>query len=231
MKKNKTHDVTQRFVKAVETLINTDVVKNKSAMAKELDISPSKFTEIMKGRMRPGLELFKIISEKYNINPEWLLTGRGEMLKKGDEGEKMLQPAQPGEKGAIPLVRVTANAGHGNFDALILEKDVSALYKIPKFSHLNPDFLIEISGNSMSPKYYSGDLIAVKRLDNPEYIQWGRPHLIGTKDQGIMVKRIYPSNKTGYYLLKSDNPEYPPFEIPVDEINGIGLVVGVVRLE
>ncbi len=176
-----------------------------------------------------GIE--KFVSTFSDINPEWLLTGKGEMLKSGNIDEPVLHPAVAGQKDAIPLVDVRANAGYGSFDSLITEGDISSHYVVPKFSRLKPDFMIEITGNSMAPKYYSGDLIAVRKLESSEFIQWGRPHLIGTRNQGIMVKRLYPSDQDGHYKCKSDNPEYPPFDVPRDEITGIALVVGVIRLE
>ncbi len=176
----------------------------------------------------------KILEYFPDINPEWLLTGKGEMLKtakKEVEKEPVLHPAVSGQKDAIPLVDVRANAGYGSFDSLITEGDISSHYVVPKFSRLKPDFMIEITGNSMAPKYYSGDLVAVRKLESSEFIQWGRPHLIGTRNQGIMVKRLYPSDQDGHYKCKSDNPEYPPFDVPLDEITGIALIVGVIRLE
>ncbi len=174
--------------------------------------------------------LNKILQVYPEINPMWLLTGEGEMLRSGaDERPASMVPAPEGR--GIPLVQAQANAGHGNFDLAALAKDVKEHYVIPKFRHMNVDFLIEITGNSMAPKYYSGDIVAVRRLENPNYIQWNRPHLIGTRDQGLLVKRILPGNKKDHYTLKSDNPDYPPFEIPKSDITGIGLIVGVIRAE
>ena len=176
--------------------------------------------------------LKKIIDNSLDINPEWLLTGKGEMLKSDTKpDDPVLHPAVAGQKDAIPLVDVRANAGYGSFDSLITEGDISSHYVVPKFSRLKPDFMIEITGNSMAPKYYSGDLVAVRKLESSEFIQWGRPHLIGTRNQGIMVKRLYPSDQDRHYKCKSDNPEYPPFDVPLDEITGIALVVGVIRVE
>ncbi len=222
-----------------------NVSKIKKRILKYIDykgINKRKFyqlTNIANGTLdkSSGLSEFgieKFISTFDDINPEWLLTGKGSMIKsdaKQLKKEPVLHPANPGQKDAIPLVDVRANAGYGNFDSLITEGDISSHYVVPKFSRLKPDFMIEISGNSMAPKYYSGDLVAVHKLESSEFIQWGRPHLIGTRNQGIMVKRLYPSDQEGHYKCKSDNPEYPPFDVPLDEITGIALVVGVIRVE
>jgi hypothetical protein len=56
-------------------------------------------------------------------------------------------------------------------------------------------------------------------------------HGIATKYQGIMVKRIKEGKTEKFLKMISDNTSYDPFEIPVSEITGIAIVVGVVRLE
>ena len=203
---------------------------SKSKFSKITGIHPANFKGKGLKSEIGGDKLNKILSHFPEINPEWLITGEGEMLRSGaDERPASMVPAPEGR--GIPLVQAQANAGHGNFDLAALAKDVKEHYVIPKFRHMNVDFLIEITGNSMAPKYYSGDIVAVRRLENPNYIQWNRPHLIGTRDQGLLVKRILPGNKKDHYTLKSDNPDYPPFEIPKSDITGIGLIVGVIRAE
>ena len=83
----------------------------------------------------------------------------------------------------------------------------------------------------MYPKYNSGDVIACTIIKNSNFIQWNKTHLIATKEQGLIVKRLKKSEREGYLTAISDNKNYPPFDIPTDEIMGIALVVGVIRLE
>ena len=40
-----------------------------------------------------------------------------------------------------------------------------------------------------------------------------------------------PSKHEGCLTAISDNKDYPPFDIPIEEITGIALVVGSVSLE
>ncbi len=225
------NDVTKRFLDTYDYLKDKGIIKSKRDFVQKIGVSPSIFTEISKKRTNVGIKVIQKTLQSFpQLNPDWLITGEGEMLRSGaDERPASMVPAPEGR--GIPLVQAQANAGHGNFDLAALAKDVKEHYVIPKFRHMNVDFLIEITGNSMAPKYYSGDIVAVRRLENPNYIQWNRPHLIGTRDQGLLVKRILPGNKKDHYTLKSDNPDYPPFEIPKSDITGIGLIVGVIRAE
>ncbi len=131
----------------------------------------------------------------------------------------------------IPLVETNAVAGFGNANFAITEADVKAYYIVPKFRFCHIDFMIEISGSSMYPKYNSGDVVACTILHERSFIQWNKCHIISSREQGILCKRLRPSDKDGYLTAISDNPEYPPFDIPESDILGIALVVGVIRLE
>ncbi len=156
-------------------------------------------------------------------NAQWLITGNGSMLK-GEERE--VKAAVVG----IPLVSIKAVGGFGSADFAISQRDVKDTYIVPKFQHKQIDFMIEVEGSSMYPKYSSGDVVACRIIREPKFIQWNKTHVIATKEQGIIIKRIKEgSNKS--YLMISDNSDYPPFEVPKGEITGIALVVGVIRLE
>lgn len=131
----------------------------------------------------------------------------------------------------IPLVTQRAVAGFGNADFSIAEDDVKEYYVIPKFKYCHVDFMIEVSGLSMYPHFNSGDVIACSILRNTGFIQWNKCHVIATREQGILIKRLMPGEDKKHLRAISDNKEYPPFEIPVDEITGIAIVVGSVGLE
>lgn len=131
----------------------------------------------------------------------------------------------------IPLVTATAAAGFGNGHFSIAEEDVKEYYVIPKFRFCKVDFMIEVSGLSMYPHFNPGDVIACTILTDRKFLQWNKCHVIATREQGILVKRLMPSEQDGFLTVVSDNKEYPPFDIPLDEITGIALVVGSVSLE
>lgn len=44
-----------------------------------------------------------------------------------------------------------------------------------------------IKGDSMSPRYESGDEIACRKIDQARFVQWGKPHVLDTT-QGIIIK-------------------------------------------
>lgn len=107
-----------------------------------------------------GASKLDLILNKYpEINPEWLLTGKGEMLK----GEVRSTPAKNINKG-IPLLPFEVFAGVG-FDVEGVNFDViEERYEIPLFEGIKVDFMLPVRGSSMYPKYSSGDVVACRLI-------------------------------------------------------------------
>lgn len=131
---------------------------------------------------------------------------------------------------SIPLIPIDAVAGYGKGDVSVLSLDVHEHYVVPDFTN-KADYLIRISGNSMAPKYYNGDVVAVKKVNELNFVQWGKVYVIDT-DQGAICKRLNQSKIKGNVICVSDNDKnYPPFELPIKQMRSIGIVVGVIRVE
>lgn len=199
--------------------------KKDSEFAKHLGISSQVLTN-WKARNTYDAEL--IYTKCLEFNPEWLLTGKGDKLKKN----KDVVVAAPVHKGGFPLLPMEAFAGLG--DANITGVDFETIeerYVIPLFDGLKIDFMIAVRGSSMYPKYSSGDVVACRLISELLFIQWNKVYVLDSKSQGVIMKRVKKSQNPDYILCKSDNKEYDEFEIPRADIRNIALVVGVIRLE
>lgn len=213
-----------------------------TVFAKYIGVAPSTISSWL---ARDTYDYELLFAKCEEISPSWLLTGEGDMLKhttppkeqtKSRERAEMTQPIfsdnnAPDNAPRIPLVTQNAVAGFGNNNFAIQEADVKEYYVVPKFKYHQVDFMIEISGSSMYPKYNSGDVVACTILRDGAFIQWNKCHIVATREQGILCKRLMPSTSDDCLKMVSDNPNYPPFEVPKDDITGIALVVGVIRLE
>lgn len=158
----------------------------------------------------------------------------GKLISTNKSSEGMVEAFTETAKntpGAIPLVSEKAVGGFANEHFSIKERDVLAYYVIPKFRHLGVNFMIEVVGDSMIPKFYPGDIIACSIINHQRYIEWNKCHLIATQDRGLIIKRIMPCSDDEYLTAVSDNKDYPPFNIPKDEITGMARIVGVIHLE
>ena len=162
----------------------------------------------------------RISSACPELNLNWLFTGAGEMLntaRKEPEGH------------ALPLIPLEAFAGPGmpSYD----DQRIEDFYTVTEFKE--SDFLIRVKGDSMTPKYSGGDLVACKKIPMNEtyFLQWGRVYVIGTRSQGIMIKRVRPAEDPAWITCVSDNPKYAPFDVPKEDIVSIALVNGAISLE
>ena len=130
--------------------------------------------------------------------------------------------ATPDSK-TIRLLPFDAVAGHlsGN-----LNGDYSETIQLPQFLARGADFAIRVEGDSMTPRFQSGELLLAKKVDD-SFIQWGKCYVIATKHDCV-VKRLYPcKDDDNSVTCHSENTEsYPDYDILKEDITGIGIVVG-----
>ncbi len=76
------NDITIRFLAVYEHLKNVQRIKSKYGFAKKTNISNSSLTEIFNKRTNVGIKIIQNTVINFpEINSEWLLTGKGEMLE------------------------------------------------------------------------------------------------------------------------------------------------------
>lgn len=213
----------------IDTLIEHYSGGNKAKFAELIGTNPKNITA---WSARGTFDSELIYARCEGVSPEWLLTGEGPMLKKNraeekkEEASKALPATRPGE--GIPLLPISAMAGALTSDQTVLDYECEH-YVVPAFK--GADFLIPVKGSSMYPKYSSGDIVACKRVPmSGLFFQWNKVYVIDTT-QGPLIKRIKPGSSKDSVLIVSDNEKYDPFELPVDEIRAVALVIGVIRLE
>ena len=126
----------------------------------------------------------------------------------------------------IPLIPMEAIAGNGveNYQDLPVED----YYAVAEFARA--DFLIRVKGDSMTPKYKAGDLVACRNVERINFWQWHTVYVIATRSQGVLIKRV-EQGPEGFITCCSENAAYRPFQVPLDEITSVALVMGAITLE
>lgn len=173
----------------------------------------------------------RFIARFPQVSPSWLLTGNGDMIisQNTDMKNEELPVAHRTESNeGIPLIPINVMAGAFTGDLSVMEYECDR-YIIPSFK--GADFLIGVKGSSMYPRYNSGDIVACKRLSLQDlFFQWNKVYVLDT-DQGPLIKRIKPGTDKDHVTIVSDNKDYEPFELAIDHIYHVALVVGVIRVE
>ena len=213
--------ITDRLKKLIE-------VKGKSiaSMAKELGLPQKTFSNYFNLERSPSFETLEAILNTYqDISAEWLVLGKGNMMNSVDR--PIAHSVKVGEKG-IPLIPLSAMAGALTGEQNVMDYNCEH-YVVPAFK--GADFLIPVKGVSMFPHYQSGDIVACQRVPMGDlFFEWNQVYVLDTK-QGPLIKRVKPGNDKDHVLIVSDNEEYDPFELPVEAINAVARVIGVIRLE
>lgn len=194
-----------------------------SVFAKLIGVAPSTISSWLS---RDTMDYDLLFAKCEKLSSEWLLTGKGDMMKQDGRGNVAHQTDNPKE--GIPLIPFSAMAGALTGEQSVLEYECER-YVVPAFN--GADFLMPVKGNSMMPTYISGDIVACQRVPmSGLFFQWNKPYVLDTA-QGAIIKRIKPGSDNQHILIVSDNKEYDPFELPYEDIYAVALVIGIIRLE
>lgn len=204
-------------------------------VANYLGISRSYMSRIVSGDspLQPD-HLAKLVSNDKGWNTEFITDPLWADLEAGKKklaslGANAVRQDAGQDAKRLPLIPFDAVAGPG--DPVYEDEKVEDYYTVSEFKE--SDFLIRVKGDSMTPKFTGGDLLACKKIDMRDvyFFQWGRCYVILTRSQGAMVKRIQPSEMEGWIKCVSDNERYAPFDVPMDDIVSVALVNGSISLE
>ena len=201
------------------------------------------------GKGLSSLSIEKILLAYDDINPDWLLTGRGSMLKTKEAPSVTPTKEQPlsiskdtkkitvqqGKRErklskGIPLIPLEAVAGFPATDSEAAYLEDCERYTIPEFEAKGANFLIRVSGDSMMPLYNNGDIIACRKIRDILFVQWGGVYVLETS-QGVIVKYVdEPEKNDDCILCVSENPRFKPFQLPKSDIRSLSTIIGLVRL-
>lgn len=193
-----------------------------SQLAQAINKPSANLYDIQSGKLKGvSNKLADALIDRFpQYSKSWLLTGEGSMLKSETHVVEGIE---------LPLLPIDALAGAlTGIDVSVMEYECER-YIVPAFK--DAKYLVRVSGDSMIPRYMSGDIVTCKPVVMDKmWFQWGKTYVISTV-QGVLIKRIEPSKTEGCVLIRSYNPDYPPFDFPVSEINGVALVIGIIRTE
>lgn len=177
--------------------------------------------------------LAKILVTYTDLNIEWLLSEKGEMLKKGTFA---LEKAQKNELDIpyrtdmiqIPIVDISVAAGICGYDNPNYIEVVNTIELPSNMIRGNSTYYcIKIRGESMSPTLLDSSYIILRLLDRSEWCNLKDQYIYAISDREgrSYIKRIKNRfREHGFITCMSDNVDkanYPNFNLMEDEINNI----------
>ena len=222
--------------KMLEGLIRHYTKGNKAQFAKLLGVSAQTISAWI---ARNTFDAELIYAKCRCVDSSWLLTGEGAMLQETENNNaptpkhtvEIAHQVPHGSSEGIPLIPLDAVAGFPAESGGGVCLEDCERYVIPEFENKGANFLIRVSGDSMVPLYYSGDLLACRKITDIRFFQWGTVYVLETS-QGVLVKRVQESvDHADSILCVSENSSvHHPFLLPRDDIRSLSIIVGLVRL-
>ncbi|MCE8007133.1 XRE family transcriptional regulator [Aestuariivita sp.] len=227
---------------------------NQRDFAYQLGFSPGRVGSIESGASAPSRNFLERMSERYRVNADWLLYGRGEMLHDQGVGFAPANPTRPNIKPpdrAMPMggdfvsgdqafsfvrqFELRASAGPG---AVVESEDSNSQIAFTRkwllARGLAPDLcgLVHAKGTSMEPVIPDGALMLVAFNVMPPI----EPGIYVYRDgDDIYVKHLTVLEKDGFdrptkVLATSQDPSLPPVVLAPSDDNAFRILARVVSV-
>lgn len=166
-----------------------------------------------------SIEKIAVVCPELNI--DWLITGKGSMLKTAEE---------PQSEKKAPLTGNTikyypsVSGSMGGIEFLDNPDEFYTDIILPGFSECK--FAVNAYGDSMYPVIKSGQIVVMMPWTE-RFIDWGHIYMVVTKSGYRAIKYLKPSKQEGFITCESENKENnPAFEIEMEDIHRLYLVKG-----
>ncbi len=196
--------MTTAFSRRFQTIVDQLTQGNKKQFAELTGKSNSHIYKICRGASRPSMTYLENLYDEFRIDLNWLLTGetRSDHSAVG-VGQDLI---------FVPQFDVEASAGFGSIAQSEEVTNSFAFNKRWLASQLGvyseQVVFVSVKGDSMQPTLEDGDMILVDL--SHQQVHCEGIYLLQTED-GLMAKRL--KHKQGVIEVRSDNPEYPTWQI------------------
>jgi transcriptional regulator with XRE-family HTH domain len=202
-------------------IIRKQLGMSQTEFANDIGITQTSLSQIEGEKNGISYDVYKAIVGKFNVDPLWLMGGKGEMYISNDAKRK---------SGALPLVVQVSNDDEENI--VMVDRKAAAGYlqgqsdpdyiaKLPSFRL--PGFYgktfraFEITGDSMLPGIHPGDMLVGSYVEELAHIKKGNVYIVVLHDGSIVSKRVFPLGNN-VFELRSDNEAYEPYAVKAEDI-------------
>ncbi len=196
-------------------------------LAEKLNIKRSLIGAYEEGRAEPKLTTLVSIARLFDISLDSLIT-------EDHSNEMRLVPQEANNKeGKLRVLAITVDQDNNENIELVPQRASAGYlngYADPEFMEELPKFRLpmlsgsgtyrafEIAGDSMLP-LVSGTVVVGRFIEDWNSIKDGTPCILLSQREGIVFKRLFNKiQSSAIMMLHSDNPIYPPYELPVNDI-------------
>jgi transcriptional regulator with XRE-family HTH domain len=198
--------------------------KSLDMFGKIFELNRGAISSYISGKATPKLETLQKISEYYDLSLDYLINKDLSKIWKSGTREQSLSNT---EARGVPFYNIDVNA--------TITRSFNDVEESPEFYVDFKPFndctaYLPVYGDSMYPTYASGEIIAVKQLDNMDVILWGEAHLIITSELANnmkTVKLLFQHADEDKIILRAANPDFKgDTVIPKEAILSLFIIKG-----
>jgi phage repressor protein C with HTH and peptisase S24 domain len=234
-------------------LIRKELALNQAEMAQKLGVSANVYNRYENGKLALPHKHFFTFEEIFNVNAKWLREGEGEMFIGGaaPEGLKIKEATERAPKqrtepsttaellpGAekllkmrlLPIYEVNVEAGDRSY-----HDDVARLQQweaFPFYGEMEADCVFTVRGDSMEPRFYSGERLICKEVKDWRFIgnNSREAYVIhfGNMCWVKFVRQNHQDPQNGFMELTSLNGAYTPIKVPLSEIRHVWKILSTI---
>jgi len=200
-------------------------------IAKKIDYLPQSFSRVKSGGQNLPSRIIHKICEIYNINKSYIYTGQFPVFIDEKQAKLIERNGKNAEQRPLPIkvpyydTYLTAGMLKKFGNDIV---NPSYFITIPNFVECS--LALRVSGDSMYPKYRSGDIVVCKMIQDKSMIMHGEPYVVITPDYCV-VKYVDPSDKDkSKVILRSENPKFKPTEISKKDILQMYIIKGKIEI-
>lgn len=221
-----TTEIVHRLNDSIAFLKGRKIIKTQQDIANKLGYNKGSVSQALNGKNGYLTNDFiKSFTDNFReISITWLLTGEGHMLKDLRQiNENIITPNNTEKPTGFYYPEVAASAG------LETEMENDELKRVPiniPNWEKGIDF-INVYGDSMYPKFCSGEIIGIKQVEHP-YVNYGYAYVVILNDGQVFLKYIKKGKDDEHWLLASENPRYEAKEYHLSLIKKVYIIKGVI---
>ncbi|RLJ31403.1 peptidase S24-like protein [Chryseobacterium sp. 7] len=214
-------EISQRLRRAIAVLKGDMVVKTNQNIIERMQVNKSNFSSAINGNTNYLTEEFvkKFVSAfpgyGFDFDSIWYGLECPALVKKVEsEG---LEDKYNGFY--YPEVRVSAGFGENNIQHHKEPVIVPGVYEELEY--------INVFGDSMFPKFSSGDIIGIKPIDF-SYLVYGHSYVVVLDNGDCYIKYVKKGSDQYHVLLSSENKFYDDMEFPLSRIKSLFIIKALI---
>lgn len=225
------------LVQRIKDIIQYLNISNKEFSIR-IGIPEDSLTEILNRNASVKAYVLQSIVESFKITSlDWLIAGKGSMLKTAEESSIGTPEEQTSEESntvnyrLVPLLNLDAVGGMHDLNT---ESDSSEYIErlIPFTDAQDGDIALFVSGNSMDPTCPAGSKVLIREVTQwNEYFGFGNIFVLLLTDGRRILKEVqkWQEDPKNFVLCRSHNGKYPEEELPKSMIAGVWKVIKILN--